>query len=306
MNTIKLHNGVDIPLIGLGTYPMKGEELLNAVFKSYEVGYRLIDTSDNYYNEEDLGISLKHLYSKTDATRDTLFIISKISDELYKPGTLGGGTNKGKYFWKTSPEMKDKDSVKRIVRQKLHNSLRFINTDYLDSLLLHWPYPDFFEDIWYEMELIYKEGLVRSIGVCNCRERHIKKLKNSCSIIPHINQFESSPLNSKENLISFCKEYKIQVITYSPLMNLRFNNHNDYNKYLLELSEKYKKTLSQIVLRYNIDMGLIPIPKSSNELRLVENFNLFDFRIEDNDLKKLLSFNCNQQYLFESKVCPGL
>lgn len=295
-----------MPMIGLGTYPMKGNELSDAVFYSYKTGYRLIDTSDNYYNEKDLGVSVKRLFSETDAKRDDLFIISKISDELYEPGTLGGGSNKGKYFWKTSPEMTGKDPVKRIVRKKLYDSLKFIQTDYLDSLLVHWPYPDYFEEIWHEMELIYKEGYVRSIGVCNCRERHLLKLEKTCCVMPHINQFESSPLNSKESLINFCKSKHIQIMTYSPLMNLRFGGHCDYKNYLAELSAKYKKTPSQIVLRYNIDMGLVPIPKSSKEFRLRENFNIFDFSISDEELKKLLSFNCNKQYLFESKACPGL
>lgn len=306
MNSLKLHNGVEMPQIGLGTYPMKGEELANAVSYSYQIGYRLIDTSDNYYNEEDLGLSLKRLFSESDAKREELFIISKISDELYQPGTLGGGTNKGKYFWRTSPEMAGTDSVKRVVRKKLYDSLKFIRTDYLDSLLVHWPYPDYFEEIWHEMESIYKEGYVRSIGVCNCRERHLLKLEKSCSVMPHINQFESSPLNSKESLVKFCKNKDIQIMTYSPLMNLRFGEYLDYKNYLHKLSVKYNKTVSQIVLRYNIDMGLVPIPKSSKEFRLRENFNIFDFKITDEELKILLSFNCNKQYLFESKACPGL
>lgn len=97
-NAFLLSNGVEIPAVGMGTYPLNGQTLLNAVHEAYCCGYRLFDTADNYYNEEDLGRSLVSLYGKTDAKRENLFLVSKLSDELYKPGTLGGGRNKGLYF----------------------------------------------------------------------------------------------------------------------------------------------------------------------------------------------------------------
>ena len=191
-----LSNGVEIPAIGMGTYPLNGQVLTMAVHDAYCCGYRLFDTADNYYNEEDLGQSLETLYSKTDARREELFLVSKLSDELYKPGTLGGGQNKGLYFWKSSPAMQGEDSVHRVVRQKFSHTLEALHTDYLDLLLMHWPYPDYFEEIWHEMEKLYNEGLVKAIGVCNCRERHFERLRKSCTVFPMVNQFESSPLNT--------------------------------------------------------------------------------------------------------------
>ena len=301
----KLSNGVLIPSIGLGTYPMTGEILTKSVYNAYLLGYRLIDTADNYYNGKDLGISLEFLYNSTDAKRQDLFIVSKISDELYKPGTLGGGTNKGIFFWKNSPIMQGEGAVRRVIRQKVHNSLKFIKSDYLDLLLMHWPYPDFFEEIWYEMENIYKDGLVRSIGVCNCRERHLQRLKNS-HIFPMVNQFESSPINTKESLIGYCRSNNVQVMTYSPLMSLKLGRGSEYYDYLETLALKYGKTVSQIVLRYNIEMGLIPIPKSSKRERLELNIDIFNFKLENVELTKLIGFNENKQYLPESKSCPGL
>lgn len=300
-----LSNGVVIPGIGLGTYPMTGDVLTSSIYNAYLSGYRLIDTADNYYNEGDLGVSLESLYKSTDAQRKDLFLVSKISDELYKPGTLGGGTNKGIYFWKNSPLMQGEHAVKKIVRQKIQNSLSLIKTDYLDLLLMHWPYPDFFEEIWYEMENVYNEGLVRAIGVCNCRERHLQKLKNA-RIFPMVNQFESSPINTKVGLIDYCRKNNVQVMTYSPLMSLRLGKSSAYYDYLKILAQKYGKTVSQIVLRYNIEMGLIPIPKSSNKERLEMNIDIFDFKLENEELVKLISFNENKQYLPESKSCPGL
>ena len=200
-NKVLLSNGIERPHLGLGTYPMKGEELTTAVINAYQVGYRLIDTADNYYNEADLGISLQSLYEQTDAKRQDMFLVTKVSDELYEPGILGGGMNKGKYFWKSSPIMQQPKATCQVVRMKLEESLHNLNTDYLDLYLMHWPYPDFLEEIWYELERIYQEGKVRAIGVCNCRERHLEKLKQTCSVFPMVNQFETSPINTKASLM---------------------------------------------------------------------------------------------------------
>lgn len=306
-NVFKLRNGVEIPALGLGTYPMKGEVLRRAVMDAYDCGYRLIDTADNYYNEEDLGESLTALYKGTDAVREDLFLVSKLSDELYPPGTLGGGLNKGKYFWKTSPVMQGEGAVHRVVKDKFEHTLKSLNTEYLDLLLMHWPYPDYFEEIWREMERLYEEGLVRAIGVCNCRERHLEKLRaGGCEILPMVNQFESSPLNTKQSLAEYCCEKGIHVMTYSPLMNLRLQDCNDYSAYLGRISEKYDKTKAQIILRYDVQRGFTPIPKSSRKERLRSNMDVFDFELTEREMKGLSSFNEDRQTLPESRSCPGL
>lgn len=306
MNNLILSNGISIPSIGIGTYPLFGNVLKDVVYNAYNIGYRLIDTADNYYNEEDLGYSLKNLYQTTNAKREELFIVTKISDELYHPKELGGGSNKGIYFWKNSPIMQQPNAVKNIVRTKVENSLRFLQTNYLDAILMHWPYPDFFEDIWYEMEQIYKEGKVRSIGVCNCRERHLLTLKKSCSIMPMINEFESSPLNTKITDVEFCKKNNIQIIAYSPLKNLQTTQSKPYLNYIKTLSIKYNKTAAQIVLRFDVQRGIIPIPKSSHKKRLESNFDIFDFNLTNEEINKLASFNENKQFVAESRSCPGL
>ena len=305
-NSVVLSNGVIIPLLGLGTYPMKGQQLTDAVVNAYKVGYRLIDTADNYYNESDLGNSLKKLYSQTEATRQELFIVSKVSDELYPPDAIGGGLNKGKFFWKNSPVMQQPNAVHTVIREKLEESLHNLQTDYLDLYLMHWPYPDFFSEIWYEMEQLYKEGLVRAIGVCNCRERHFDKLKQTCEILPMVNQFETSPINTRENTVKYCNENGIKVMVYSPLMSLKRIEKREYQEYLKILSQKYKKNTAQIVLRFDIQRGLIPIPKSSHQERLMTNISVFDFVLDSSEMDMLYGFNENYQYLPESKSCPGL
>lgn len=301
-----LSNGVEIPAVGMGTYPLNGQVLTAAVHDAYCCGYRLFDTADNYYNEEDLGKSLVSLYGKTDAKRENLFLVSKLSDELYKPGTLGGGGNKGLYFWKSSPVMQGDDAVHRVVRQKIDHTLEALQTDYLDLLLMHWPYPDFFEEIWHEMECLYQEGLVKAIGVCNCRERHFEKLRKSCTIFPMVNQFESSPLNTKQPLADYCKMNRVHVMIYSPLMNLRLKSSATYNEYLAALAGKYHKTKAQIILRFDVQRDFTPIPKSAHQERLQSNIDLFDFELTDEEMQCLFRFNEDRQTLPESKSCPGL
>ncbi len=304
-NEILLSNGVKIPHIGLGTYPMTGDILKRAVLKAYSSGYLLFDTSDNYYNEADLGAAISQLYTSTKCKRENLFLVTKVSDELYKPESLGGGSNMGKYFWKNSTEMQSPDAVHRIVRQKIEYSLKALRTDYVDLYLLHWPYPDYFKEIWKELELLYSEKLVRAIGVCNCRERHLEYMKSFVNEFPVINQIESSPLNTKKSLVDYCDENNVRIMIYSPLKSLNVFNAR-YNSLLNDLSKKYNKNVSQIILRFDIQRGLIPIPKSSNSNRINDNINVFDFVIEEYDMQLLMNCNENRMYMPESRSCPGL
>ena len=306
MDKLILSNGIEIPKIGLGTYPMYGDTLTCSVISAYKAGFRLIDTADNYYNEKDLGESLAQLYEKTSATREELFIVTKLSDELYPAGSIGGGANRGIYFWKSSPMMQHPNAVREIVEKKLQDSLKWLKTDYIDALLMHWPYPDFFEEIWSEMERLYKKGVVRSIGVCNCRERHFEKLKKTCEIFPMINQFETSPLNTKEPLLKYCDDHNVKVMIYSPLKSLQRKNQQEYQEYIRKICEKYGKNPAQIILRFDIQRGMIPIPKSSNTTRLQSNINIFDFSLTHEEMEKFMSYNLDLAYMPESRSCPGL
>ena len=304
--TLKLSNGLCIPHIGLGTYPMTGNHLATAVAAAYKRGYRLIDTADNYYNEEDLGKSLKSIYKNCGAKREELFLVSKISDELYPPKTVGGGSNKGIYFWRNSPVMQQPNAVRDVVNKKIEDTLRNLQTDYLDLYLMHWPYPDFFTEIWHEMERLYREGKVRAIGVCNCRERHFKKLEKTCDVFPMVNQIETSPLNTKCPVVEYCDAHDIRIMVYSPLMSLRQTGQKAYQDTLAGLAVKYGCEKAQINLRFDMQRGLIPIPKSSNEGRLRKNMSVFDFELTDAEMQRLMAFNIDFQTLPESKSCPGL
>ena len=306
MNSVILSNGVEMPNIGLGTFPLYGDVLTNTLYEAYKIGYRLVDTADNYHNEKDLGESLDYLYSHSSATRKDMFLVSKISDDLYPQGTIDAGNNMGKYFWKSSSYMQEAQAVKEIITHKIDESLVSLHTDYLDLWLMHWPYPDYFEEIWYEMEQVYKQGKVRAIGLCNSRERHFDKLKKCCTVFPHVNQVETSPLNAKENLLECCSNNNVRCMVYSPLKSLSFHINETYDKYVDHLAAKYNKTKEQIVLKFHIQRGTVPIPKSTYASRLIANYNIFDFEISNQEMNILLSFNMDYQYMAESMRCPGL
>lgn len=306
MNSIILSNGVEMPSIGLGTFPLFGDVLTKTVSEAFNIGYRLIDTADNYYNEKDLGESLDYLYSHSSASRKDMFLVSKISDDLYPQGTIDAGNNMGKYFWKSSSYMQENQAVKKIISQRINESLSALHTDYLDLWLMHWPYPDYFEEIWYEMEQLYKEGKVRAIGLCNSRERHFETLKRNCSVFPHVNQIETSPLNAKSSLLEYCNANNVKCMVYSPLKNLSFHVCEKYDAYVENLAKKYNKSREQIVLKFHVQRGTIPIPKSTHASRLKKNFNIFEFEISDQEMKDLLAFNMDYQYMAESMRCPGL
>jgi diketogulonate reductase-like aldo/keto reductase len=305
MKKIILSNGVEMPAIGLGTFPLRGRQLNNAVRYAYKAGYRLFDTADNYYNEADLGDSLSSLINKGNR-RDDIFLVTKLTDSYDFIGKAKVSTafNRGIYFWKNSPYMQSEDALQTIIHQKLENSLRCLRTDYLDLWLMHWPYPDYFCEIWHVMEEIYVSGKVKAIGVCNCRERNLEMLKSNCSIFPMVNQVECSPLNTKQSLVNYCISHGIQLMTYSPLMAVKKNEIKN-NSFINELCKKYKKSLHQVILRWNIQRKFVPIPKSSHKERIEENISVFDFVLTDSEMIELCSMNINYQTLPESKMCPG-
>lgn len=295
MREYVLNNGVKIPSMGMGTFPLKGQDLENAMCAAVEVGYRLFDTAHSYGNEESFGDALKGVYKKTGVKREELFLETKVGEKLLR------GIGDGKLFYKTPSN--DGKNVKTDVRCQVENSLRLFNTDYLDIVLIHWPYPDFLLEIWRGLEDLYKEGKIRTIGVSNFRERHLKRIIENSSVVPAINQIEVSPLNTRDGQIDFCKLNGIQVEVYSPLMSLKLARVKQ-NEMLNALCVKYNCSLAQLILKWNMERGLLPIPKSSVKERLQQNFNLH-FSLTDEDVEQISSMNENFQYLPESIYCPG-
>lgn len=294
MMEFKTKSGLNVPPIGLGTFPFQGQQMADIVKIVSEIGYCLIDTADDYRGETGIGMAISQGLVK----REDLFLQTKISnDTAYDDEPLAG-----KFFNRYTPVMK-RHSVEEIVREKVSISLREMKTDYIDSILIHYPYPGFYEQIWETLISLQKEGLVRYIGVSNFHKRHCERLRE-VGKLPEINEVYISPVATKEDLVLYSKENGIQIMSYSPLMDIRSGRVNI--EMCKELVEKYNKSLSQIILRWNIDRGCIPLPKSSNVQRLQENFSVFDFSLTPEEVNCLSSYNMNVQILPETKICPGL
>lgn len=298
MKQIVNKKGETIPHIGLGTYPFEGRVMADMVKTAVNVGYRLFDTADDYRGEPGIGIAVRELENEG-VKREELFLQTKISDNnAHEDEPL-----KGVYFNPTS-EFMHRHTVAELVREKVATSLRDMNTDYIDSLLIHYPFPNYIVDIWKTMIEMKEEGIVRYIGVSNFHERHIEQLVSSTGVTPDINEVYVSPIGIKKDLVDYCNSHDILVMPYSPLMDVAHGKISE--EQLRPIMEKYNKSLAQVVLRWNIERGCFPLPKTKNPGRLKENFNVFDFSLTKEEVDLISSLNYDNQYLVESKICPGL
>lgn len=290
--------GFEIPMVGLGTFPFQGRIMADIVLNALKIGYRLFDTADDYRGESGIGIAISELHT-IGLTREDLFLQTKISDN----NAHADEPLIGVYFNSNSKFMK-RHSVDEIVREKVQTSLLEMKTDYLDSLLIHYPYPDYMVDIWKTMINLREEGIVRYIGVSNFHERHIDMLKKETGVMPQINECYTSPIGIKKELVDYCKANDCLFVTYSPLMDLSANRINA--SIFSKLTLKYGKSPAQIILRWNIERGCLPLPKSKETKRIAENFDVFDFSLSKEEIDLISSINQDYQYLVESKICPGL
>ena len=188
--------------------------------------------------------------------------------------------------------------------EKVNISLREMKTDYIDSLLIHLPYEYYFLDIWNAMIKCQNQGKVRYIGVSNFHKRHIEMLKKHTGVTPQINEIYISPIGTKEEQIKYAHENDIVLMTYSPLMDVAA--HRISEDVLRPIMDKYNKSLAQVVLRWNIERGCIPLPKTQKFKRLKENCEIFDFSLTKEEVDTISYLNYDFQYLPESKICPGL
>lgn len=245
---IKLNNGLLIPEIGYGTFPHK-EKLIDVIPIAYNYGYKLIDTSDNYLNEEFVGKGL----CKIDFS--DVVVISKFSQPFR---TFD--------FNKCFNESKHKIGK-------------------LNIFLLHWPYPHLWKKQWRFMEELYANGHCDAIGVCNFDMGYMKELLSFCKVKPVINQLERHPLFQQKEICDFCKKESIQIMSYSPVARMDSTLHN--SDVLINIANKYNKTVSQVIMRWNIDTGCIPIPASVSEQHIKENIDVFDFELTNEDISAI-------------------
>lgn len=249
-NLTYLSNGIKIPLLGFGTYKSgSDEDTSKSVKNALKLGYRMIDTASFYGNEVGIRKGIKE--SKVD--REEIFLVTKLWNEDH------GYENTIEAF---------------------NKSLRNLNVDYIDLYLIHWP-NKLNAETWRAFEDLHEMGKVKAIGVCNFKVNHLEELKKSANIMPMVNQVEMHPFSIKNEILNYCKESNIKVIAWSPISRGRIFS----NDLMISLSEKYNKTIAQIALRWHIQRGVIPIPKSSNEDRIKENIDIFDFEISSEDMK---------------------
>lgn len=247
-----LNNGVKIPLIGFGTYKSGSSEDTEKIVKyALETGYRQIDTASFYGNEVGIGNAIK----SSKVNREDIFIVTKLWND-------------------------DHGYEKTI--EAFNKSLENLQVDYIDLYLIHWPNKLNIET-WKAFEELYEKGQVKAIGVCNFKQNHLEELIKNCRIKPMVNQVEIHPSNQKQELLEYCENNKIQLIAWSPIMRGKIFD----NEIMISISEKYNKSIAQIVLRWHMQRGIIPIPKSSNESRIKENLDIFDFEIYEEDMKKI-------------------
>ncbi len=298
MIQLRSKSGNAIPAIGLGTFPFEGRVMADMVKDAVKVGYRLFDTADDYRGESGIGIAVSELCADG-FRREDLFLQTKISDNnAHEDEPL-----KGIYFNPNSKFM-HRHSVDEIVREKVANSLSEMRTTYIDSLLIHYPFPDYLVDIWKTMVRLKDGGIVRYIGVSNFHERHIERLIKETGVVPDINEIYISPIGIKKEVVDYCDTHNILPMSYSPLMDIQLGKLTEDS--LKPIMQKYSKTLAQIILRWNIERGCVPLPKTKNPNRLQENFDVFDFSLTADEVGLISSLNYDNQCLVESKICPGL
>jgi diketogulonate reductase-like aldo/keto reductase len=264
-DTTTLHNGITMPWLGLGVFKVEeGSELVHAVKSAIKNGYRSIDTAAIYDNEKSVGQGINEAIAENTISREELFITSKVwNADLGYESTLAA----------------------------YETSLNKLGLDYLDLYLIHWPVQGKYKDAWRALETLYNEGRVKAIGVSNFQIHHIEDLMKEAQIKPMVNQVEFHPQLTQHELMRFCKEQDIQLEAWSPLMQGQLLDHPT----LQEIADIHHKSIAQVILRWDLQHGVVTIPKSTKELRIVENADVFDFELSQDDIARIDGLNQNHR-----------
>lgn len=256
-----LSNGVQIPCIGFGTWQVEdGDEAYNSVLEALKVGYRHIDTAQAYGNEQSVGRAVKD----SGVPRGDIFITSKLAN----------------------PVRGYEETIK-----SFNDSLKKLDTDYMDLFLVHWPRPHMYRDEWQQknadswraMEELYKEERVRAIGISNFHPHHIRELMKTAAVAPMVNQIRLCPGDTQDEVVDYSRDMGMLLQAYSPMGVGRIFEVPE----MKELSEKYGKTIGQIAIRWSLQRGYLPLPKSVTPARILENTQVFDFELSEEDVQKI-------------------
>lgn len=267
---VKLNNGVEMPWFGLGVFRSEdGAEVENAVKTALKNGYRSIDTASIYQNEKGVGKGIKDSGLK----RDEIFLTSKV--------------------WNTEQGYES-------TLMAFHSSLERLQTDYLDLYLVHWPKGEKSKDTWKALEELYAQGKIKAIGVSNFLIHHLEDLLPECKVVPAVNQVEFHPELIQPELLDYCQGKGIQMEAWSPIMKGRVNEIPE----IIDIAAKYGKTPVQVVLRWDIQKGVITIPKSVKPERIISNGNIFDFELAPEDMAIIDGLDKNKRIGFHPDEVP--
>ncbi len=266
MKHFKLHNNAFMPAEGFGVFQIGDlEQCKNVVLEAVKTGYRLFDTASIYGNEEAVGNAIQ----ECGISREKLFITTKawVHEMGYEQ-----------------------------TKQAFDNSLKRLNLDYLDLYLVHMPYGDYYGS-WRVMEELYREGSIRAIGVCNFEPDRLLDLCNNCEIRPMVNQIEIHPFSQKSEAIAQMQELGVQPQAWAPFAEGESEIFS--NPVLLQIAEKYNKSVAQITLQWNIQRGVVVIPKSVRSERIKENFDIWNFSLDTQDMQQIATLDNGQSLILD-------
>lgn len=267
MEKVKLNNGVEMPVLGFGVMLMMGEDCEKAVLDAIEAGYRLFDTAELYGNEQAVGNAIK----KSGIPREELFITTKF-------GSKEAGYEKTKAAFQ--------------------KSLELLQLDYIDLYLIHQPFGDIFGS-WRAMQELYHAGKIKAIGVCNFLPDRLMDIIANSGFTPAVNQIETHPFHQQNENQQFLKDNNVQIEAWGPFaegMNGVFTN-----EVLSSIATKYNKTVAQVILRWLTQRGVVAIPKSSKKERMIENINIFDFKLSDEDFQQIQTLDTKKSLVFDHR-----
>lgn len=256
MNKITLNNDIQMPLLGFGTFLMGGAECEESVLTALRSGYRMIDTAEAYGNEDAVGNAI----AESGIPRKEVFIVTKVNFRSYENTC-----------------------------ETVEASLQKLKTSYLDLVLLHWPFGNYYA-AWRELEKLYHEGKIRAIGVSNFAPDRLIDLIEFNKVTPAVNQIETHLLCQRRTEHKWLEKYHVRHMAYAPLGQGRKNEMFE-NPVLVEIAKVHGKTAAQVALRFLMQSGVVVIPKSVHADRIKENFNLFDFELTVDEMNQLVKMD---------------
>lgn len=256
MEKIKLNNGVEIPVLGLGTYKIghTDDDVYRAVRNALEIGYRHIDTATLYMNEKPVGKAIR----ESGIPREEIFVTTKL--------------------WGT-------DILNDQIEEAFEGSLKNLALNYIDLYLVHWPVKGMLSSTWKKMEKIYSTERVRAIGLSNHLIHHMQEVLKDATILPVVNQMELHPYLIQQEVVDYCKKLNIIPEAWSPLGSSKVPLLKE--NILISIGSNYGKSPAQVVLRWNIQKGIVSIPKSSSRERQAENFDIFNFELTQQEMLQI-------------------